>query len=273
VQLGGKELSYNNLNDADAALAAVAEFEGPAAVAVKHTNPCGAAEAATLAEAFQQAAAADPVSIFGGIVALNREVDEETARQLAGIFLEVVLAPGFSSAARELLGARKNLRLLAVPVGGSPERWDRRGVAGGLLVQEADLAGLPPIEDLKVVTGRAPAPEEWEGLCFGWKLVKHVKSNAIVVAKGRRTLGIGGGQVNRIDPTRHALLRAGQEARGAVLASDAFFPLPDVVQAAAAAGITAIIQPGGSIRDAESIAAAEAAGIAMVFTGLRHFRH
>jgi phosphoribosylaminoimidazolecarboxamide formyltransferase/IMP cyclohydrolase len=273
VQLGGKELSYNNLNDADAALAAVAEFDGPAAVAVKHTNPCGAAEAETLAEAFRRAAAADPVSIFGGIVALNREVDEETAQELARIFLEVILAPGFSPAARETLQAKRNLRLLQVPPRGEAERLDLRRVAGGLLVQEADLALLPPEEELKVVTRRAPSPEEWEELRFAWKVVKHVKSNAIVVAKGRQTLGIGGGQVNRIDPTRYALQRAGEAARGAVLASDAFFPLPDVVEAAAAAGIAALIQPGGSLRDGESIAAAEAAGLAMVFTGLRHFRH
>ncbi|MDI6871562.1 MAG: bifunctional phosphoribosylaminoimidazolecarboxamide formyltransferase/IMP cyclohydrolase [Bacillota bacterium] len=273
VQLGGKELSYNNLNDADAALSAVAEFAGPAAVAVKHTNPCGVAEAETLAEAFRQAAAADPVSIFGGIVALNREVDEETARELAGIFLEVITAPGFSPGALSILQAKKNLRLLQVPQEGETERLDLRRVAGGLLVQDADVALLPPEEGLKVVTSRAPSPEQWEELRFAWKVVKHVKSNAIVVARGRRTLGIGGGQVNRIDPARYALQRAGEAARGAVLASDAFFPMPDVVEAAAAAGIAAIIQPGGSIRDAESIAAAESAGIAMVFTGLRHFKH
>ncbi|MGE5552698.1 MAG: bifunctional phosphoribosylaminoimidazolecarboxamide formyltransferase/IMP cyclohydrolase [Betaproteobacteria bacterium] len=272
-QLWGKELSFNNLNDADAALAAVAEFEGPAAVAVKHTNPCGVAEAETLAEAFRQAAAADPVSIFGGIVGLNREVDEETARELAGIFLEVVLAPDFSPGALEILQTKKNLRLLRVPVGGEAERLDLRRVAGGLLVQDADTALLPPEEELKVVTSRAPSPAQWEELRFAWKVVKHVKSNAIVVARGRRTVGIGGGQVNRIDPTRYALQRAGEASRGAVLASDAFFPMPDVVEAAAAAGIAAIIQPGGSLRDADSIAAAEAAGIAMVFTGLRHFRH
>lgn len=272
-QLWGKELSYNNLNDADAALAAVTEFTGPAAVAVKHTNPCGAAEAETLAEAFRQAAAADPVSIFGGIVALNREVDEETARELAGIFLEVILAPGFTPAALAVLEAKKNLRLLQVPVSGAEERLDLRRIAGGVLVQEADTALLPPSEELKVVTSRQPTPEQWEELRFAWKVVKHVKSNAIVVARGRRTLGIGGGQVNRIDPTRYALQRAGEAARGAVLASDAFFPLPDVVEEAAAAGIAAIIQPGGSIRDADSLAAAEAAGIAMVFTGMRHFKH
>lgn len=273
VQLGGKELSYNNLNDADAALAAVAEFTAPAAVAIKHASPCGAAEGDTLAEAFRLAAAADPVSIFGGIVALNREVDEETARELKGIFLEVVVAPGFSPAALELLREKKNLRLLAVPVAGEGERLDLRRVAGGLLVQDADVAGCPPEDQLRVVTGRSPSPEEWEDLLFGWRLVKHVKSNAVVVAKGRRTLGIGGGQVNRIDPTRYALERAGEAARGAVLASDGFFPLPDVVEAAAGRGVSAIIQPGGSIRDADSIAAAEAAGIAMVFTGIRHFRH
>lgn len=273
VQLGGKELSYNNLNDADAALAAVAELEEPAAVAVKHTTPCGAAAAASLAEAFRQALAADPVSIFGGIVALNREVDAETARELARLFLEVIVAPGYAPAALDVLTAKKNLRLLQVPVAGEAERLDLRRLAGGLLVQEADLADLPPAAELAVVTDRAPSPEEWEGLQFAWKVVKHVKSNAVVIARGTRTLGVGGGQVNRIDAARHALQRAGEGARGAVLASDGFFPLPDVVEAAAAAGISAIIQPGGSIRDADSLAAANQAGLAMVCTGIRHFRH
>lgn len=273
VQLGGKELSFNNLNDADAALAAVCAFAGPAAVAVKHTNPCGAAEAASPAEAFRQAYACDPVSIFGGIVAFNREVDEETARELAALFLEVIVAPGFTPGALAVLQAKKNLRLLQVPLAGTEECLDFKRIAGGLLVQATDRAELPPEAELKVVTGRRPTAAEWDSLRFAWKVVQHVKSNAIVVATGHRTLGIGGGQVNRIDAARFALARAGEAARGAVLASDAFFPMPDVVEAAAAAGIAAIIQPGGSIRDQESFAAAEAAGLAMVIAGVRHFRH
>lgn len=273
VQRGGKELSFNNLNDADAALAAVCEFAAPAAVAVKHTNPCGVAEAATLVDAFRQAHACDPVSIFGGIVAFNREVDEETAQELVKLFLEVIVAPGYTEGALAVLRVKKNLRLLEVPLSGTAEMLDYKRVAGGLLVQATDRVETPSEADVKLVTSRRPTAAEWEGLRFALKVVGHVKSNAIVVADGHRTLGIGGGQVNRIDAARFALDRAGKGARGAVLASDAFFPMPDVVEAAAAAGIAAIIQPGGSIRDEESFQAAEAAGLAMVVTGIRHFRH
>lgn len=272
-QLSGKELSFNNINDADAALALVLEFEEPCAVAVKHTNPCGAACGADLREAYLKAYAADPVSIFGGIVALNRPVDAATAEELLKIFLEIVIAPGFNQDALEILKARKNLRLLQVDMAGKKNRgWDLKRVSGGLLVQEPDVKDFDE-KDLKVVTKRPPTETEMRDLLFAWKVVKHVKSNAIVLAKDRTTVGMGMGQVNRIWPTRQSIAQAGERARGAVLASDAFFPFPDVVEAAAAAGITAIIQPGGSVRDEESIRAADERGIAIVFTGVRHFKH
>ncbi|MDI3280839.1 MAG: bifunctional phosphoribosylaminoimidazolecarboxamide formyltransferase/IMP cyclohydrolase [Bacillota bacterium] len=277
-QLQGKELSFNNINDAAAALELVLEFPEPTAVAVKHATPCGVASGATIAEAFARAHAADPISIFGGIVALNRPVDEEAARALREPFLEIVLAPEFAPEALAVLSEKKNLRLLALPelVGGQRESyWDWKRVPGGLLLQDADL-GWGDEDDpstWRVVTEREPAEEDWPDLLFAWRVVKHARSNAIVVARRKQTLGIGAGQVNRIDPTRYALARAGEAARGAVLASDGFFPLPDVVEAAAEAGIRAIVQPGGSLRDGDSIAAANRAGIAMVFTGVRHFKH
>ncbi len=294
-KLHGKELSFNNINDADAALQIVREFSGPAAVAVKHTNPCGVAVGNTIAEAFIRAHAADPVSIFGGIVALNRPVDVETARLMSGIFLEVILAPEFAPEALAVLQKKSNLRLLAT--GGLPEapngagavqrpavpffadRFDLKRVTGGFLVQERDVAegvagGAVRDEDpWRVVTRRGPAAKEVEDLRFAWRVVKHVKSNAIVIAKDWQTLGVGAGQMNRIDAALYAINRAGTNCRGAVMASDAFFPMPDVVEAAVKGGVTAIIQPGGSIRDDDSIAAADAAGIAMIFTGVRHFKH
>ncbi|MEW5762141.1 MAG: bifunctional phosphoribosylaminoimidazolecarboxamide formyltransferase/IMP cyclohydrolase [Bacillota bacterium] len=276
VQLHGKELSYNNILDLDAALGLVREFVEPAAVVVKHTNPCGAATAATLAEAYRKAFAGDPVSAFGGIVALNREVDGETAAAMAGIFLEAVIAPAFSPEALDILKQKKNLRLLAAgPLDAA--RYPGAGlqlrrVGGGLLVQEPDDIVLGEGE-LRVVTRRQPTPEEMAELHFAFRVVKHVKSNAIVVSKGRQVLGVGAGQMNRVGAARLALEHAGEKARGAVLASDAFFPFPDTVEEAARAGIAAIIQPGGSVRDAEAIQAADAHGIAMVFTGVRHFRH
>lgn len=288
-QLQGKELSYNNLNDAQAAWALAAEFAEPAAVAVKHANPCGVAVAETPAKAYRQAYDADPVSIFGGIVALNRSVDAETARALTEVFLEVVIAPDFTPEALELLAAKKNLRLLRVafPEAGvagdspaaagpalacPPRRLDLRRVDGGLLLQEADTAGASPSEWLCVTKAR-PTPDDLFELLFAWKVVKHVKSNAIVVSKGGRTLGIGAGQTNRVDAVRIALNHAGDAAKGAYLASDAFFPFADSIEAAAAAGIRAIVQPGGSVRDEESVRAADAHGMIMMFTGRRHFRH
>lgn len=271
-QLHGKELSYNNLLDLNSAWSLVQEFSAPAAVIIKHTNPCGAAQGKDLTEAYQRALEADPVSAFGGIVALNRPVDEKTASLLSEIFLEVVAAPGFEPRALDILRAKKNLRLLSLlPQDGDAEH-EIKTVPGGFLVQEVDRVDLDP-HNLQVVTRRQPTPEEWEDLHFAWRVVKHVKSNAIVVCRGRQTLGVGAGQMNRVGSVRIALEQAKEKARGAVLASDAFFPFRDSVDEAGRAGITAIIQPGGSVRDEESIQAADEYGIAMVFTGVRHFKH
>lgn len=273
-QLHGTELSYNNIMDAAAALEMVREFNRPAAAAVKHTNPCGLAVANTLDEAFQRAYDADPTSIFGGIVACNRPVDAATARIMSEIFLHVVLAPSFLPEAMDILTKKANLRLLEVGEIEPPQPYlDFRRVPGGFLVQEADMLGPFDKEEVQVVTQRSPTDEEWRDLVFGWIAVKHVKSNAIVVAKDETAIGVGAGQMNRILPTRLALEQAGDKAKGAILASDAFFPFPDVTEAAKKAGITAIIQPGGAKRDAESIEVADEAGIAMVFTGIRHFKH
>jgi len=277
-QLHGKELSFNNINDADAALRAVLEFDMPAAVGLKHTNPCGVACGKNIHEAYLKAYAADPVSIFGGIVALNRPVDKLTAEELVKIFLEIVIAPGYEQDAMEILKTKKNLRLLEIDLtddallSGSRAAWDMKRVSGGLLVQDADIKDFDE-KDLKTVTRRTPSQREMEDLLFGWNVVKHVKSNAIVLAKDLVTVGIGAGQVNRIWPTEQSIAHAGEKAKGSVLASDAFFPFSDVVETAAAAGITAIIQPGGSLKDEDSIKAADEHGIAMVFTGMRHFRH
>ena len=268
--LQGKAMSFNNYLDAEAAWNLVSEFAEPACVAVKHQNPCGVALGETPLEAYRKAYEADPVSIFGGIVAFNRPLDGPTAEALAEAFLEVVLAPSFSPEARAVLARKKNLRLLQVPFPAQGPYLDLRRLRGGVLLQDADTED--PAEP-KVVTERAPTPEEWPDLRFAWKVVKHVRSNAIVVAKGGMTLGIGVGQTNRLAAARHALEAAGERAKGAVLASDAFFPFDDVVRLAASYGIAAIIQPGGSVRDQDSIRAAEEAGIAMVFTGVRHFRH
>lgn len=274
-QLHGKELSFNNINDADAAVEMVKDFPRTTVVAVKHTNPCGIASADTLLEAYKKAYKSDPVSIFGGIVAVNRPLDGPTAQELASIFLEIVIAPDFEEEALDILKAKKNLRLLRIPgLGQKPagNRLDMKRVVGGMLLQDADLMDLEP-DKLQVVTEKRPSEDEMEDLLFAWKAVKHVKSNAIVVAKDMATLGVGAGQMNRINSARFALEQAGDEAKAAVLASDAFFPFPDVVEAAGEAGISAIIQPGGSIRDDESIKAANALGISMIFTGIRHFKH
>lgn len=272
-QLHGKELSYNNINDANAALQIVKEFSEPAAVAVKHMNPCGVGTGSNGYEAFLKAFEADPVSIFGGIIAMNTEVDGETARKLYEIFLEIIIAPSFSEEALEILRGKKNLRLLKVAFDkeGGNERT-LASIAGGLLVQEQDAFGFEEAE-ISISTKREPTEAEWAALKLGWKVVKHVKSNAIVVCDQASTLGIGAGQMNRVGAAKIALEQAGAKSEGAVLASDAFFPMDDTVEAAAKAGITAIIQPGGSVKDADSIKKADEYGIAMVFTGVRHFRH
>ncbi len=286
-QLQGKELSYNNINDTDAAFELVAEFdpaESPACVIVKHANPSGAALGATLAEAYQRAFDCDRTSAFGGIVALNQALDEATARLIGEVFTEVVIAPAISDAARQVLSAKKNLRLLetgSLPDARAPGRSFRQ-VSGGLLVQDRDVGHVAPA-DLRVVTKRAPTEAQMRDLLFAWKVAKHVKSNAIVYAKDGATVGVGAGQMSRVDSALIAATKAERmakaldlpesPARGAAVASDAFFPFADGLLEAAAAGATCVIQPGGSMRDDEVIAAADEAGLAMVFTGMRHFRH
>lgn len=273
TQLHGKELSYNNINDANAALQIVKEFSEPAAVAVKHMNPCGVGIGEDVFTAFTKAFAADPVSIFGGIIALNREVDSQTAEKLHEIFLEIIIAPSFSEHALAILSKKKNLRLLTIPFE-QAQRSEQKltSIEGGLLVQDDDNYSYDDAT-ITVPTKRQPTAEEWQALKLGWKIVKHVKSNAIVVNDKDMTLGIGAGQMNRVGAANIALAQAGDKARGGALASDAFFPMDDTVEAAAQAGITAIIQPGGSIRDEDSIKKADEYGIAMVFTGVRHFKH
>ncbi len=283
-QVQGKELSYNNLNDTDAAFECVAEFTDPAVVIVKHANPCGVASARSLEAAWQEALRCDPVSAFGGIVALNRPLEEEMAAMIGAIFTEVIIAPDASPGALDILSRKKNLRLLLTD--GVPDPVARaltfRSVGGGFLVQTADR-GRAQAADLRVVTRRAPSEREVEDMLFAFRVCKHVKSNAIVFARDRATVGIGAGQMSRVDSARIASWKAQEAARAAgleetmtrnsVVASDAFFPFEDGVRTVIEAGATAIIQPGGSMRDAEVIAAADAAGVAMVFTGTRHFRH
>ena len=273
VQLHGKELSYNNIADANAALEIVAEFSVPAAVAVKHMNPCGVGIGAHIDEAFAKAYKADPVSIFGGIIALNRAVTVETAEKLNGIFLEIVLAPDFEPAALEILQSKKNLRLLRTPMVVSNKSSERLvSVKGGMLMQEADALKLTPA-DLAVATVLQPSEADIVQLLFGMSVVKHVKSNAIVLVKDGMTIGVGAGQMNRVGAAKIALEQAGEAAKGAYLASDAFFPMSDTVELAAKYGIKAIIQPGGSIKDQDSIDACNKLGIAMVMSGSRHFKH
>ncbi|MDN7247397.1 bifunctional phosphoribosylaminoimidazolecarboxamide formyltransferase/IMP cyclohydrolase [Planococcus shenhongbingii] len=272
-QVHGKELSYNNIQDANAALQIIKEFKMPAAVAVKHMNPCGVGTGETISGAFAKAYEADSTSIFGGIIALNREVDAETATQLAGIFLEIIIAPAFSEEALEILTQKKNIRLLTIPFDGTKQdKWNTVSVEGGLLVQQPDTFSYKDAE-IQVPTDRQPTEAELEALKLGWSVVKHVKSNAIVVCDSDMTLGIGAGQMNRVGSAKIALEQAGNRAKGAIMASDAFFPMSDTVEAAAKAGIKAIIQPGGSKKDQDSIDMANAHGIAMVFTGVRHFKH
>jgi phosphoribosylaminoimidazolecarboxamide formyltransferase/IMP cyclohydrolase len=285
-QVQGKELSYNNYNDADAALELVAEFRdgGPACVIVKHANPCGVAVGGSLAEAYEGALACDPVSAFGGIIALNQALDEATAEAISGIFTEVVIAPGADEAARAVFARKKNLRLLLTGDLPNPGRPGLavKSIAGGFLVQSRDNGRIGR-DELKVVTKRAPSEQELADCLFAWTVAKHVKSNAIVYAKGGSTAGIGAGQMNRLESARIAAWKARDAAEkagwaeprtiGSAVASDAFFPFADGLLAAVEAGATAVIQPGGSIRDEEVIAAADEAGLAMVFTGMRHFRH
>lgn len=271
-QLHGKELSYNNINDANAALELVAEFSKPAVVAVKHMNPCGVGIGDTVEDAYKKAYEADPVSIFGGIIATNRPVTKEVALLMKEIFLEIILAPSFEDDALEILQTKKNLRLLELSTIQKSHSNHIVTVGGGALLQQADLKHITK-EDCQVVTNREPSPEEWEQLLFGFTVVKHVKSNAIVLTKEHRTVGVGAGQMNRVGSAQIACKQAGELAQGAILASDAFFPMPDTVEVAAKAGISAIIQPGGSVRDQESIDEANKHGIAMVFTGVRHFKH
>lgn len=271
-QLHGKALSFNNLNDLNAAWELVLEFDKPAAVAVKHTNPCGVAVGEDLYTAFTRAFECDPVSIFGGIVAFNRPLDARTAEKLNEIFLEVIVAPAYSAEALAILTRKKNLRLLEIPLPEKRETFDLKKVSGGLLLQTLDPAVIKA-EDWRAVTTKAPTAAQLADMVFGMKVVKHVKSNAIVLVKNGQTIGIGAGQMNRVGAAKIAIEQAGEKAKGSVLASDAFFPFRDTVDAAAAAGIAAIVQPGGSVRDEESIAACNEQGLAMVFTGTRYFKH
>jgi len=271
-KLHGKPWSFNNINDADSAWRLVQEFTLPCAVGVKHGNPCGVGLAENLTAAWQKAYEGDPVSIFGGVVAFNRIVTAEVAAELNKIFLELIIAPGYTEEALQLLKTKANRILLEAKLGKIGLEWDLKKVQGGLLVQEMDQIDYAQA-DLKVATERVPTDQEMKDLKFAWTVVKHVKSNAVVLAKDQQIIGVGAGQMNRVGCVNIAVRQAGAKARGAVMASDAFFPMPDSVQAARKAGVTAIIQPGGSLRDQDSIQAADVASMAMVFTGIRHFRH
>lgn len=286
VQHQGKELSYNNLNDTDAAFELVSEFDSatPTVAIIKHANPCGVATADSLVDAYKNALKCDPVSAFGGIIALNKTLDAATAEEIVQIFTEVIIAPDVSDEARAIIAAKKNLRLLTTGTMATKDQAAKmvKTVAGGFLVQDRDIGSLTK-DDLKVVTKRQPSDTELDDMLFAWKVAKHVKSNAIVYVRGGMTVGVGAGQMNRKDSSRIAALRAGEAAemagdavtlaKGSVVASDAFFPFADGLLAAAEAGATAIIQPGGSMRDDDVIKAADDAGLAMVFTGMRHFKH
>jgi phosphoribosylaminoimidazolecarboxamide formyltransferase/IMP cyclohydrolase len=273
-QLQGKELSYNNFVDLEAARSLAAEFSSPTAVIIKHNNPCGTAEQATLLDAYLKALACDPVSAFGGVLAFNRVVDAATAEEVAKLFVECIAAPGFEEKAKSIFAAKKNLRLLELPAGGlQPEReLQLKRILGGMLVQQPDLGEIKDGE-LRAVTKRVPTPEEMNTMRFAWKVSKHVKSNAIVFAKDGATLGVGAGQMSRVDSVKLAVMKAQSSLAGSVVASDAFFPFPDGVEEAVKAGATAVIQPGGSVRDSDVIAAADRLNLAMVFTGMRHFLH
>jgi phosphoribosylaminoimidazolecarboxamide formyltransferase/IMP cyclohydrolase len=270
-QLQGKELSYNNLVDLDAAWQLVLEFEQPACTIIKHTNPCGCAEQRALADAYRRAFEADPVSAFGGVLAFNRPVDAETAAEATKIFTEAIAAPGYAPEALKMFAAKKNLRVLEVKHPGG-DGLVIKSISGGVLAQTADTHRLNRT-GCRVVTERKPGEEEWNALEFGWKVVKHVKSNAIVYARAGQSVSTGAGQMSRVDSVKIGAMKAALPLAGCVLASDAFFPFPDGVEEAARHGITAVIQPGGSVKDDEVIAAADRLGLAMVFTGVRHFRH
>ncbi|MBS1852165.1 MAG: bifunctional phosphoribosylaminoimidazolecarboxamide formyltransferase/IMP cyclohydrolase [Acidobacteria bacterium] len=270
LQIQGKELSYNNIVDLQAAWDLAQEFEEPVCAIIKHTNPCGTATGATLAEAYKRALECDPVSAFGGVIGVNRVIDGPAAEEMAKLFLEVIAAPGFDDAAKTAFASKKNLRL--VEVKNSPQPWVLKNVSGGVLVQDSDTRQLAEA-DLKVVTQRAPTPQEKRALLFAWKVCKHVKSNAILYARDGQSVGVGAGQMSRVDSCKIGAMKAVLPLKGTVAASDAFFPFPDGVEEIAKAGATAIIQPGGSVRDPEVIAAADRLGLAMIFTGVRHFRH
>jgi len=269
-QLHGKELSYNNLVDLDAAWQLVHEFDQPASAIIKHTNPCGCAESATLAESYRRAFEADPVSAFGGVLAFNGAIDAETAEEIAKTFVEAIAAPDYSADAINILTAKKNLRLLRVIA--EPPSLVVKSISGGFLVQTADTHRLSRSE-MEVKTKRAPSDAEWTALEFGWKVAKHVKSNAIVYASVGQTISVGAGQMSRVDSVKVGAMKAVLPLKGSIVASDAFFPFADGLEEAARHGVTAAIQPGGSVRDDEVIAAADRLGLAMVFTGVRHFRH
>ncbi|QQY80159.1 phosphoribosylaminoimidazolecarboxamide formyltransferase/IMP cyclohydrolase [Keratinibaculum paraultunense] len=273
IKLHGKELSFNNINDSNGALEILKEFDEPTVVAVKHANPCGIGSGENLLEAYKKAYECDTISIFGGILAANRKIDEEVAKLINEIFIEVVMAPSYTKKALAILTSKKNIRVLEVPEIEKKDynSYDVKKVLGGILLQERDTKLLG--EELKVVTNRKPTDKEMEDLLFGWKAVKGVKSNGVLLVKDKATIGIGLGEVNRIWAVENAIERAGDKAKCAVLASDGFFPFKDSVEALAKAGVTAIIQPGGSIRDEESIEEANKHDIAMVFTGIRHFKH
>ena len=269
-QLQGKDLSYNNIVDLQAAWDLAQDFSETVCTIIKHTNPCGTATAATLVEAYRKALACDPVSAFGGVIGVNRPVDAETAEEMAKLFVEVIAAPSFDEAAKAKFAAKKNLRL--VEVTHAPQKWIIKNVSGGVLLQDNDLLQLSE-SNLKLVTRRAPTEKEKRDLLFAWKICKHVKSNAIVYARDGQSVGIGAGQMSRVDSCKIGAMKAVLPLKGTVAASDAFFPFPDGVEEIAKAGATAIIQPGGSVRDQEVIEAADRLGLAMIFTGVRHFRH
>lgn len=274
-QLQGKELSYNNLVDLDAALGVASEFRRPAVAIVKHNNPCGAAEQRSLCEAYLKALECDPISAFGGVLAFSQPLDEATAEEVAKLFVECIAAPGFEPAALHKFAAKKNLRLVEMPSDAAPFELELKRISGGVLVQEPDRHELNEAE-LKVATKRAPTDAEMRALLFAWKVSKHVKSNAILFAREGQTVGVGAGQMSRVDSVKIAVIKAATaklSLAGSVVASDAFFPFPDGVEEAGKAGATAVIQPGGSVRDGDVIAAADKLGMAMVFTGVRHFRH
>ncbi len=270
-QLRGKELSYNNLVDLDAAWQLVQEFAAPASAIIKHTNPCGCAEQPKLADAYRKALEADPVSAFGGVLAFNREVDEETAAEISKLFAEAIVAPAFSQSALAVLTKKKSLRLIKGRPGNEQDLVIK-SISGGFLAQTSDLAKLAPA-DLQIKTKHHPSEEEMTALLFAWRVAKHVKSNAIVYARAGQTISVGAGQMSRVDSVKVGAMRAVLSLKGTVLASDAFFPFPDGLEEAARHGITAVIQPGGSVKDQEVIAAADRLKLAMVFTGVRHFRH